>query len=116
NISHEFRTPMNGVLGVLHLIKADPPPAERARLIEQALAAAGGLSDLLNDIIDFSDVEAGRLELAPEPMDPAEALASVVATFQGTAEAKGVELLFSCRPDIGWVAADAARLRTIFFD
>jgi len=115
NISHEFRTPMNGVLGILHLIRADPPPAERQRLIDQALAAAGGLSELLNDIIDFSDVEAGRLALAPEPMDPVEALSGVLATFQGAAEAKGVALAQTCQDGIGWVAADGARLRKIFF-
>jgi signal transduction histidine kinase len=115
NISHEIRTPMNGVLGVLHLIEGGPEEAERQRLVSQALAAGVGLSDLLNDIIDFSDVEAGRLELAAEPIDPVDQLAHVVAMFRPLAEAKGVALEVEPAVDIGWVAADPARLRKLFF-
>ena len=115
NISHEIRTPMNGVLGVLHLIGAEPPAEERQRLVARALAAGVGLSDLLNDIIDFSDVEAGRLELAREPVDPAEQLEAIVAMFAPEAQAKGVALTQACQAEIGWVAADPARLRKIFF-
>jgi PAS domain S-box-containing protein len=115
NISHEIRTPMNGVLGVLHLIRAEPSRAERRRLLDQALAAGVGLSDLLNDIIDFSDVESDRLELAAEPLDPLEQLASVIAMFRPQAEAKGVKLEVQHAADIGWIAADPARLRKLFF-
>jgi signal transduction histidine kinase/CheY-like chemotaxis protein len=115
NISHEIRTPMNGVLGIMHLIKADPSYAERQALADRALAAGVGLSDLLNDIIDFSDVEAGRLELVAEPVDPAAQLASVAATFRPQAQAKGVVLATRVRRNIGWVAADPARLRKLIF-
>jgi PAS domain S-box-containing protein len=115
NISHELRTPMNGVLGVLHLIKAEPPRRERQKLIEQALSSGVGLSDLLNDIIDFSDVEAGRLELTAEPVEPADQLASIIAMFKPEADSKGVALRVKGDGDIGWVAADPARLRKVFF-
>ncbi|HWF75540.1 MAG TPA: response regulator [Caulobacteraceae bacterium] len=115
NISHEIRTPMNGVLGALHLIKADPPYVERQALAQQGLAAGVGLSDLLNDIIDFSDVEAGRMELAAEPTDPGEQLASVVAMFRAQATAKGVALQMRIGRGVGWVAADPARLRKLMF-
>jgi CheY-like chemotaxis protein len=115
NISHEIRTPMNGVLGVLHLIKQEPSQAERRRLLDQAIAAGVGLSDLLNDIIDFSDVDSGRLQLAAEPLDPREQLASIIAMFRPQAEAKGVALEVEHARDIGWVAADPARLRKLFF-
>ena len=115
NISHEIRTPMNGVLGILHLIKAEPDKRERVRLIDQALASGVGLSDLLNDIIDFSDAENGALELEAEPIDPIEHLASVIAMFKPQADAKAVSLAMENAGDIGWVAADPARLRKIFF-
>ncbi|HEY1751407.1 MAG TPA: ATP-binding protein, partial [Caulobacteraceae bacterium] len=115
NISHEFRTPMNGVLGVLHLIKADPPAAERRRLVDQALSAGTGLSDMLNDIIDYADIEAGRLALTAEPLDPVEALASIIAMFRPQADAKSVALDVLSAADVGWIAADAARLRKLFF-
>jgi signal transduction histidine kinase/CheY-like chemotaxis protein len=115
NISHEIRTPMNGVLGILHLIKADPSYAERQALADRALAAGVGLSDLLNDIIDFSDLEAGRLELIAEPLDPAEQLASVAAMLRPQAAAKGVTLATHAPRTLGWVAADPARLRKLCF-
>src|SRR6185437_6061556 len=53
NISHELRTPMNGVLGMLHLLRQNPALDQRTRLIDEALASGAGLSDLLNDIIDY---------------------------------------------------------------
>jgi CheY-like chemotaxis protein len=84
-------------------------------LLDQALAAGVGLSDLLNDIIDFSDVEAGRLELACEPIDPREQLDSILAMFRPQADAKGLTLAARCQADLGWVAGDPARLRKIFF-
>ena len=115
NISHEIRTPMNGVMGALHLIKADPPHAERQALADKALAAGAGLSALLGDIIDFADLEAGRIELAAEPLDPAEQLRNVVAMFRPLAAAKRVALRLSAPRDIGWVAADPARLRKLAF-
>ena len=114
NMSHELRTPMNGVLGILHLLKREPSPSERQRLIDEALATGVGLSDLLNDIIDYSDVEAGRVELATEPLDPAAELESVMALLRPRAEAKGLKVNLVA-PELGWVSGDRARLRKVFF-
>ncbi|HXQ17518.1 MAG TPA: ATP-binding protein [Caulobacteraceae bacterium] len=115
NISHELRTPMNGVLGILHLLKGEPLPSERLWLIDTALASGVRLSDLLNDIIDYSDAEAGRVELAREPLDPAAELESVMALLRPRAEAKGLNVNVAAAEDLGWVSGDAARLRKIFF-
>ncbi len=114
NMSHELRTPMNGVLGILHLLKREPSPSERQRLIDEALATGVGLSDLLNDIIDYSDVEAGRLELVHEPLDPAAELESVMALLRPRAEATGLKVNLVA-PELGWVSGDRARLRKVFF-
>jgi CheY-like chemotaxis protein len=105
---------MNGVLGILHLLKREPSPSERRRLIDEALASGVGLSDLLNDIIDYSDVEAGRVELATEPLDPAAELESVMALLRPRAQAKGLAINVTLG-DLGWASGDAARLRKIFF-
>jgi PAS domain S-box-containing protein len=114
NMSHELRTPMNGVLGALHLLKGEPSPGERLRLIDEALATGVGLSDLLNDIIDYSDIEAGHVELAREPLDPAGELESVLALLRPRAKAKGLAVTVAAA-DVGWVSGDAPRLRKIFF-
>jgi PAS domain S-box-containing protein len=115
NMSHEIRTPMNGVLGILHLIQADPPPTERRRLVEEALASGASLADLLNGIIDYSDVEAGRLQLAPQPIDPAAELDAVLAMYHPRASAKALALEGHVAPDIGGALVDPARLRQIAF-
>jgi PAS domain S-box-containing protein len=115
NVSHEIRTPMNGVLGILHLLKAEPSRQERQRLVAEALASGVGLSDLLNDIIDYSDVAAGRLELRPEAVDPAAELDSVVALLRPKALAKGLTLTVSAADAIGCVRTDPARFRKMAF-
>ena len=97
NVSHEIRTPMNGVLGALHLLTADPPRNEQRRLVREALASGAGLSDLLNDLIDYADVEAGHLELRIEPTEPANELESVLAVVRPKAVvgSPGTELEFA---------------------
>jgi PAS domain S-box-containing protein len=114
NVSHEIRTPMNGVIGILHLLEAEPSRQERQKLVAEALASGVGLSDLLNDIIDYSDVDAGRLELFPEPLDPRAELESVLALMRARVLKKGLDLHVSCAP-MGWVRGDPARLRKMFF-
>ena len=79
NMSHEIRTPMNGVLGVLHLLKDENLTSDGRRLLEEALACGSMLNALLNDVIDFSKVEAGRLELSPESLNPEAALEGVAS-------------------------------------
>jgi PAS domain S-box-containing protein len=114
NMSHEIRTPLNGVMGVLHLIRAEPPRSERRRLVDEALTASASLSDVLASIIDYADVEAGRLELHPEPTDPAAELAAVAALHRPRAQAKGLAFEVSCEIGGGAVLADAPRLRQVF--
>jgi PAS domain S-box-containing protein len=115
NMSHELRTPMNGVLGVLHLLKRDPTSPSRTRLIDEALASGIGLSEILNDIVDYSDVEAGRLQLAAEPIDPRAELDSVLALLAPRANAKGLALNVIAPNELGWARGDGAHLRKIFF-
>jgi PAS domain S-box-containing protein len=116
NMSHEIRTPMNGVLGVLHLLKREPLSEDGRRLLDEALGCGSMLSELLNDIIDFSKIDAGRLELAAEAVDPAAVMAGVVDLLQPGAEAKGLYLRAAPAPDLGWATLDPVRLRQILFN
>ena len=115
NMSHEIRTPMNGILGVLHLLEKEPLSADGQHLLGEAKACGQMLSQLLNDVIDFSRIEAGRLELQPEPVDPADTLASVVRLLKPQAEAKGLKLEVRLDGD-GWIMADPVRLRQALFN
>ncbi|AYV45890.1 hybrid sensor histidine kinase/response regulator [Caulobacter flavus] len=115
NMSHEIRTPMNGVLGVIHLLKRQGLSAEADHLLGEALACGRMLSTLLDDIIDFSRIEAGRLDVAPEPIDPADLVHSVARLLRAQAEHKGLALVVDA-PDQGVVLADPTRLRQALFN
>ena len=101
NMSHEIRTPMNGVLGVLHLLKREKLTADGRRLLGEALGCGAMLAELLNDVIDFSRLEAGKLDLNPEAVRPTELLDSVTALLAPQAEAKGLYL--RAAPGRGWL-------------
>ncbi len=116
NMSHEIRTPMNGVLGVLHLLKAEALSIDAYKLIDEALACGAMLSALLNDVIDFSKVEAGRLQLTPASLNPEAALEGVASLLRPQAEARGLYLKTLVGPGVGWVSADPVRLRQMLFN
>lgn len=95
-MSHEIRTPMNGVLGMAQLLLADQvSDAERKEFAKTILDSGKSLLALLNDVLDFSKVEAGRLELAAEAMSPEAVLHDMEALYAESAAAKG--LRFSAR-------------------
>jgi PAS domain S-box-containing protein len=115
SMSHEIRTPMNGVLGVLHLLRAEPLSEGGRTLLDEALQCGHMLSELINDILDLSKIEAGQMQLAPEPTDPAAALRGVANLLRPQAEAKGLVLSIEAE-DEGWFTIDPIRLRQALFN
>uniref|UniRef100_B0T180 histidine kinase n=1 Tax=Caulobacter sp. (strain K31) TaxID=366602 RepID=B0T180_CAUSK len=115
NMSHEIRTPMNGVLGVMHLLKREKLPGDADHLLGEALACGRMLSTLLDDVIDFSRIEAGRLDVTREAVDPSELAMSVARLLRAQAEHKGLELRVEA-PDLGLILTDPSRLRQALFN
>ncbi len=116
-ISHEIRTPMNGVLGTLTLLDGEGLNPEERRLAGVARRSAESLLRLLDDILDFSKLEAGRIAIEQETCAPADLAEAVMAVFNPSATDKGLTL--SCRvlptvPEA--VVTDPARLRQILFN
>ncbi len=116
NMSHEIRTPMNGVLGVMHVLKRELPAGDSADLLGEALAAGQMLSTLLDDVIDISRIEAGRLDLHREPVDPRELARGVARLLAGQAAHKGLRLELDLADDLGWVETDPTRVRQALFN
>ena len=116
SMSHEIRTPMNGVLGVLHLLRAEPLSDQGRELLDEALQCGHMLSELINDILDLSKIEAGQMQLSPEPTDPAATLRGVANMLRPQAEAKGLSL--EIEEDLGgrWAMVDPIRLRQTLFN
>jgi signal transduction histidine kinase len=115
NMSHEIRTPMNGVLGVMHLLKREKLPGEADHLLGEALACGRMLSTLLDDVIDFSRIEAGPAGRHPRGGRSQRAGRQRGAAAAPQAEHKGLELRVDA-PDLGLILTDPSRLRQALFN
>jgi signal transduction histidine kinase/DNA-binding response OmpR family regulator len=113
NISHELRTPMNGLLGMLDLVLDSPVGGEQREQVEIAQRCAYSLLDLLNDILDLSKIEAGRMILEKVSFDMRSIAEDCVRAQGAKASQKGVELRFECDGDLANVLGDPLRLRQI---
>ncbi|WP_414660763.1 ATP-binding protein [Horticoccus sp. 23ND18S-11] len=113
-ISHEIRTPMNGVLGMLRIVRDTPLSAEQRDYLKTAADSAETLLVLLNDVLEFSKIEAGRLELQAAPFQPASVVRSVADLLHSRARDKGLALNVEIGENIpGIITGDADRLRQI---
>jgi two-component system, sensor histidine kinase len=114
NMSHEIRTPMNGVIGMLELLDGDRFDPQQRGMLETARNSADSLLTLINDVLDFSKIDAGRLELESIELELRPILDDVAMLFSRQAQAKGVGL--ACKVDEAVpavVRGDPTRLRQI---
>ncbi|WP_265583967.1 response regulator [Chitinimonas koreensis] len=113
-VSHEVRTPLNGVIGTLDILMATQLPAKQRHFVELAWDSAQYLLDLVNNILDFSRLEAGRLELEHTDFSPADLIEDVIGMLAPQAHQKGLELGYLLAPAVpARLRGDPGRIRQV---
>jgi signal transduction histidine kinase/DNA-binding response OmpR family regulator len=114
NMSHEIRTPMNGVLGMIELLRGTPLDLLQRDYVETARGSAETLLTIINDILDLSRIEAGKLAIESIPFSPRALMDEVVQMFASRAREQNLELRCILPPELpAYLAGDPNRLRQI---
>lgn len=112
-ISHEMRTPLNGMLGLTELLLVDEADPERRERLRTLLRSGRALADLVNDLLDFSSVEAGKVTLQPSPTDVDELVVDLRRLFEPLAQERQLTLAVDVRAPGSPVQVDGLRLRQV---
>ncbi|AOS45355.1 Sensory/regulatory protein RpfC [Lacunisphaera limnophila] len=118
-MSHELRTPLNAIIGYSEILRedaVDDGDTRTAEDLDKVLNAARHLLGLINDVLDISKIEAGKMELYLENFDIAKTINEVIATAQPLIAKKGNVLALDCPPDTGSMLADATKLRQMLLN
>lgn len=114
NTSHELRTPMNGIMGMINLLKSTELTEEQRDYADAVSQCANDLLTIINDILDLSQIEAGRLTLVDEPFDVHESLRSVIKLLGIRATAKDLSIRHEIDPRLpAMICGDCVRFRQI---
>jgi PAS domain S-box-containing protein len=116
-MSHEVRTPMNGILGMTDLVLETDLTSEQRENLGHVKLSAEALLAVINDVLDFSKIEAGKLEFECTSFDLRDMLGATMKALGFRAHQKGLELIYEVQPDVTeTVIGDAGRLRQILLN
>ncbi len=117
NMSHEIRTPMNGVIGMIDILQQTPLSSEQQRMLSTIANSSQSLLSILNDILDYSKIEAGKLAIERIPTPLKEVAHSVLQLMHGPADIKNINLQLHIDPALPEaIYADPTRLRQVLLN
>ncbi len=116
-MSHEIRTPMNGVIGTVELLEREPVNERQRRMIGTIRTSAAALLRIIDDVLDFSKIESGRMELEDAPFSLRALVEGIADTLSVQADRKGLAIDVAIQPDTpDALTGDATRMRQILFN
>jgi PAS domain S-box-containing protein len=117
NMSHEIRTPLNGVLGLAQMLETEPLTPDQIETVQRINTSGRSLLGIINDILDLSKIEAGRLHIETHPFKLAQVLANVHSMIGSAAHGKGLNLRTEDHsPTSGSLIGDALRLEQVLMN
>src|SRR5262249_44756741 len=119
NMSHELRTPLNAIIGYSEMLQEEAEDLDQETLLpdlQKVNAAGKHLLGLINDILDLSKIEAGRLHLFAESCEVGRLIQDVAGIAQPLMEKNSNTLVVSCTEDIGSIHADQTKVRQALFN
>jgi signal transduction histidine kinase/CheY-like chemotaxis protein len=117
NVTHELRTPLTGVMGMLDLVKDSSLNEDQSVMVGTAQKSAKYLMNIVNDLLDFAKLEAGKIELNKKPFDPNDISLVALETFRGAANAKNLTLNYLPSDTVpGSLKGDAARISQVLLN
>ncbi|MBF0395121.1 MAG: PAS domain-containing sensor histidine kinase, partial [Alphaproteobacteria bacterium] len=116
NMSHELRTPLNAIIGYAELLEDDVTGEEQTGDLKKIQGAGRHLLSLINEILDLSKIEAGRMDIHPEAFPIADLVSEVAVTIRPLVEKNGNRLQVDCAPDAGTMLSDQIRVRQVLFN
>jgi PAS domain S-box-containing protein len=119
NMSHELRTPLNAIIGFSELIhdgKAGTITTDQKEYLGDILTSSRHLLQLINDVLDLSKIEAGKMEIRPEPVELRRLGSEVCDILRSLAAAKRITIDLEVSPDLGMIVTDSSKLKQVLYN
>ena len=121
NVSHELRTPLNSIIGFAELLQSDlqesdTPPAKHVRYLDNIMTSGRSLLEMINELLSMAKIEAGRMEVVPEPTNLSDLLEGIAGIMTPQATAKSIDVRVSIEPGLPPITTDPGKVQQVLYN